>query len=241
VSLWGKNITHIYRVWSEDLNHDNAPDVIAGESMWREASSDFPSALQILINKGDGTFADCTTLLNPDVPLQVAEFDYTPSFVDLDHSGINTLLFAGSVDQLQSRQANFLLLNDGTGRLYVGLHDQFLKISPLVYESLRKEFEGNPAYRIDPFDSRTSIPKFIGVPQSDGSLNYVAEVQLSQQLGNGLSQVQYAYVNVPLHYDPTKDFSQDIKSQIAIIVCSCGHGLAMTFLRYRGESWCCTH
>ena len=68
--------------------------------MWSQTARDFPVALQVLINKGDGTFTDVTETLNPDMKLMTAEMDYHPQFLDLDNSGIETLLFSGSLSVL---------------------------------------------------------------------------------------------------------------------------------------------
>ena len=209
-SYLGKGITHITRVWSEDLNHDGALDLLAAQSMWSDGSDNFPSALQVLMNKGDGTFVDKTAKLNPDIKLTTNEFDYTPSFVDIDKSGIDTLLFAGINTPTQARQSNYVLLNDGTGRLHVALHDQFVDLTPLVYEFLNKQFAENSDYWVGAFTTTTPIPKYIGIPQPDGSLNFLAEVSIGFKLPNGLQQVQYQYVNVPLHYNPKTDFSENI-------------------------------
>jgi hypothetical protein len=209
-SYLGVGITHITRVWSEDLNHDGALDVLATQSMWSDGSDVFPSALQVLINKGDGTFEDKTAALNPDIPLAIQEFDYTPSMVDVDKSGINTLLMAGIYTPTPARHSNFVLLNDGTGRLYVGMHDQFVAATPAVYELLNKQFADNPNYSIGTYSATTSIPKYIGLPQPDGSINFVAEISMGVKLANGLTQSQYQYVNVPLQFNQTTDFAQNI-------------------------------
>ena len=209
-SYLGKGISHITRVWSEDLNHDGALDLLATESMWSDGSDIYPSAIQVLLNNGDGTFIDKTAKLNPDIKLAINEFDYTPSFVDIDRSGIDTLLFAGVYTPTQSRHSNFVLLNDGTGRLHVALHDQFVELTPLVYEFLNKQYAENSAYWIGPFTSSTPIPKYIGIPQPDGSLNFVAEVSTNYKLPNGWLQSEYQYVNVPLHYNPSISFSESI-------------------------------
>jgi len=209
-SYLGVGITHITRVWSDDLNHDGSLDVLATQSMWSDGSDVFPSALQVLINQGDGTFVDKTAKLNPDVPLTIQELDYTPSMVDIDKSGINTILLAGIYTPTPARHSNFVLLNDGTGRLYIGMHDQFVTATPAVYELLNKQFADNSNYWIGTYSAATSIPKYIGLPQPDGSINFVAEISTSVQLVNGLSQSQYQYVNVPLQYNPTTDFAQDI-------------------------------
>ena len=118
-SAWGPGITHTYRVWSEDLNHDGHPDIMAAQSMWNPQSDNWPNALQLLINNGTGYFNDQTGKLNPDMSLNIEEFSYTPLFIDLDHSGINSYIFTNHANLGYERQTNYLLLNDGTGRIYV--------------------------------------------------------------------------------------------------------------------------
>ena len=194
--IGGPGLTHTYRVWADDLNHDGKQDILAGESMWSETSNDFPSALQVLINKGDGTFKDATASLNPDMSLNISEMDYNPTFIDIDRSGINTYLFAGTGNVV--RQSNFVLLNDGTGRLHVALHDQFNQLAPQVYGYLGLQF-----------DTGATMPKFIGVPDADGSIDFVAEVSTSVLNATAnIWQAAFDYVNVPLHFNPTTDFSQ---------------------------------
>lgn len=202
-SMFGPGITHISRVWTEDLNHDGYPDLLVGESMWRDNSDDYPSALQVLVNNGTGTFSDRTSFLNPEISLNGAEFDYTPTFMNVDQSGIDTLLFSGGYTSTVSRQSNYVLLNDGTGRLYVALHDEFLSLTQLVYEYLAKYLSD---YTIS---DQTVVPKFIGIPQPDGSLNFLVQVSRIK-IENGIGQVIYDYINVPLHYNETTDFKRNI-------------------------------
>jgi hypothetical protein len=200
-AIGGPGLTHTYRVWAEDLNHDGKQDILAGESMWSQSSQNFPSALQILINKGDGTFRDATAALNPDMSLSTSEMDYNPMFIDLDHSGINTYLFAGSTSWGDpTRQSDYILLNDGTGRLYIGLHDQFTLLAPQVFAFLGMQF-----------NSTSTPPRFIAIPQTDGSLNFVAEVPTNKFNSTAnILQVAYQYVNVPLRYNPATDFTQSV-------------------------------
>ena len=205
-SYLGTGITHIYRVWSDDLNHDGSLDVLAGESFYLE-SSNFPTALQVLINNGDGTFIDKTAILNPDLPRTVDELDYTPSFVDIDKSGIDTILMAGRAGTTE-RQSNFVLLNDGTGRLYVGLHDEFVGLTSLVYEFLHKQFAGKSGYMFPTYSSTTETPTYIGIPQPDGSINFVAQVSTGFTLANEV-QTQIQFVNVPLSYNPSTHYVKD--------------------------------
>ena len=199
--IGGTGLTHTYRLWSEDLNNDGKQDILAGESMWSQTNPDFPSALQVLINRGDGTFKDETAMLNAGMGLNTSEMDYNPNFVDLDHSGIKTLLFAGSTSWgSMARQADYVLLNDGTGHLYVALHDQFASLAQQVFAYLGMWHN----------DSSTP-PRFIAIPQPDGSLNFVAEISTSvYNSAVAISQTAYQYVNVPLHYNPTSDYTASV-------------------------------
>lgn len=200
-SLSGLGLTHTYRLWADDVNHDGKQDILAGESMWSATSKDFPSALEVLINKGDGTFRGATATLNPDMQLNTSEMDYNPNFVDLDHSGINTYLFAGNTSWgSMARQSDYVLLNDGTGRLYVALHDQFTSLAQQVFSYLGVTS-----------NATSTPPRFIGIPQTDGSLNFVAEIPTKVANASvNISQAAYQYVNVPLHYNPTNDFKTNV-------------------------------
>ncbi|MBS0333417.1 MAG: VCBS repeat-containing protein, partial [Proteobacteria bacterium] len=199
-SFWGPGVTHTYRLWADDLNHDGKPDILAGESMWSGGPSNYPSALQVLINNGDGTFADKTHALNPDMSQTVDELDYNPSILDVDHSGINSFMFGKESPGGDARQSNYLILNDGTGRLYVALHDQFDALNVQVDNFLATKFPGQTF----------NFAKFIAVPQADGAIDYVAEVQVGTRDASGLIHVGYELVNVPLHYNPTTDFTTSV-------------------------------
>ena len=129
------------------------------------------------------------------------EMDYNPVFVDLDHSGINTYLFSGSTSWGDStRQSDYILLNDGTGRLYVALHDQFFDLAKQVYSYLGLTWTNT-----------STPPRFIGIPQPDGSLNFVAEVAKSVfNASANIYAAAYSYVNVALDYNPNTDFTTSV-------------------------------
>lgn len=206
----GPGMTHTYRVWSDDLNQDGAPDILVGNSMWSQSGNTCPSALQVLINRGDGTFGDVTESLNPEMSLNTQSLGYTPSFVDLDSSGINSYLFAASYSEASS-QSNYVLLNDGTGRLYVALHDEFQLLSSQVYAYLNSYFAGQQDIAVGSYSPTATTPKFIGIPQSNGSLNFVAELPIRKMDNtSGIWQAVYAYVDVKVNFNPTTDFVRDL-------------------------------
>ena len=197
----GPGVAHVYRLWSLDLNKDGYGDLLAGQSMWSQKNPNFPSALQILINRGDGSFGDATVALNPDMKLSTNEMDYNPQFIDLDNSGIETLLFAGSMSwSSMARQSDYVLLNDGTGRLHIGLHDEFFSLAEQVLTFLKISF-----------NSQSTPPRFVAVPQKDGSLDFIAEVPTSvydETLKIGVSA--YTFVNVDLSFNPTTDYKKNV-------------------------------
>ena len=208
VSMFGPGLVHTPRIWSEDLNHDGYPDLIASESMW-SSDGTYPSYLELLINNGDGTFKQTTDKLNPDMYFNTSENDYTPTFLDIDNSGINTYLFAGSYDSKNPlRQSNYILLNDGTGRIYIALHDQFNYYNNIVLLNLQNKYSSNPGYWIN----KTWTVKFIPIPQSDGSLNFLAQSSLGifDPISHNNIDFGYPFVNLPVRYNPKTDFTQNI-------------------------------
>jgi len=201
--LAGGQAPHTYRVYGKDLNHDGHDDILVAQSFWTQASNNWPSALQIMMNDGSGQFADATARLNPDMSLSTAELGYTPKFVDLDGSGIETILWDGSRSYNDySRHSDYLILNDGTGRLYLALHSEFAALSRDVYAYLKSR---------DIQAADTTPARMIGVPQPDGSINYVAETQGgAAPTSTNLPRAAYTFINVPLRYNPKTDFTKSV-------------------------------
>lgn len=203
-SYWGKNITHIPRVWEDDLNNDGYMDILASNSMWTINSDDFPTALQILINNGSGFFEDRTATLGHTSDYDQEEYGYDPTFVDIDNSGIDTYCFSSFSYSGDERQSNYVLLNDGTGHLYSALHDEFAYILPDVFNYAKEQY---PGLYID----ENTFPKFIAVPQTDGTLNFVAEIMASSSDNSGtIWHSKHILVNIPVKYNPTTDFIEDV-------------------------------
>lgn len=208
VSMDGKGQTHVYRVWSMDLNHDGNTDILAAQSMWHQDSNSYPVALQVLLNKGDNTFVDKTTTLNPDMPTDQNNIDSTPVFMDIDNSGIQTMFFTKITYNDTSKHSNYVMLNDGTGKLYVALHDEFVDISNNVFNLLTDKGYKFP---ISKPNKNWMLPAFIAVPQNDGSINFLAEVTTKHtNPNNGLNQVVHLFVNVPFSYNPTIDYIKNV-------------------------------
>jgi hypothetical protein len=211
VSIYGKGMTHGYRVWSMDLNNDGFNDLLVGESMYN-SSNTYPSALQVLLNKGDGTFIDKTVTLNANMGYAQNEFDYTPIFLDIDNSGIKTLFFtAGPGGGMNDRQSSYVLLNDGTGKLSIALHNEFYKYQQSMISYLNSQNSLTSSFFVP--SSNTNVTTTtqianIAIPQNDGSINFLMMTFLPTK--GTPSQIQYLAVNVPMHYNPKVDFTQNI-------------------------------
>ena len=199
-SMNGLGQTHTYRVWVDDFNHDAKPDIIAGGSMWNGyAETQNLSMLQLLQNasvNGVISFVDKTDTLNIDYNVYTTEVDYSMQLIDVDHSGINTYLIAGGINAVSNPiQDNYILLNDGTGKLHVYMHDQFQVIGEQVNVYLGI--------------TNGAQPRFIEYQTANGNINLEAEVQISAVI-NGNTVSQQKFVNVPLQLNPTVDYTDNI-------------------------------
>jgi hypothetical protein len=201
-SIDGKGIPHVYRVYGRELSYDGHVDLLVAQSLWSQSNNDWPSALQVMLNDGLGKFADGTEALNPEMPLLKNELGYAPTFIDLDGSGIESILWDGSFAWgNRKRFSDYLIVNDGTGRLYLALHSQFYEMGNLVTDYLK---------RIDPRASVRDEFRFVGIPQSDGSVNFVALTPTNEEVSPGKRVTGFKFINVPLGYDPRKDFVRDV-------------------------------
>lgn len=199
-SEWGLWNTHVYRVWTDDLNHDGLQDILAGTSMWKSGSMSYPSMLQLFQNQGKLGFEDVTDSLNPEFPVNSGEVDYTLQMRDIDGSGIKTLLAAGSNYEARERQSNFILLNDGTGHLYSYKRSEFNTYSDdLNTWALKNGYVSAVGASV----------KFHSYLTSQGKINFVADMSV-RKLVNGQNVSQSLLIDLPLGLEPAKDFVQDI-------------------------------
>lgn len=211
VSMHGRGLTHTYALHTDDLNHDGFTDILASQSMWSDGTDNWPSALQILLNDRTGHFTDKTSTLNPSIPLNIAQLDFAPTFIDIDGSGIDTYLFAGSNTFSPERQSNFVMLNDGTGRLHIGMHDEFRELGRKVIDFVSAQFIGNPHVQLFGYSNHNNATlKFTGIPQADGSIDFMAQTELVNFQDPANPQAFFAQTYVETGYNPATDFTQDI-------------------------------
>lgn len=211
VSMNGPGQTHAYRIWTDDFNQDGLPDLISGGSLWSATMPDqWYNVLQMLQNTSSNkvmSFADKTATLSP-YPLRSFEVDYSMQMLDIDGSGIKGYFMAGSTtpgtlnaqglidDTLQN---NYILLNDGTGKLHVYYHDEFLSLSQQIerYYGVNNHLYG-------------SEKRFISYLTPDKHINFLM-VSPGQDQVNGKSVLTETFINVPTDLNPTADFKQNIE------------------------------
>jgi hypothetical protein len=196
-------VAHVPRLWIDDFNHDGLPDILADAGLWTENNPGYPTVLEMFQNKGNFQFADRTDALNPDTSKAIDELDYSMQRLDLDHSGILSYLSGkdGTLNADGSTRApNYLLVNDGTGRLYVALHDEFTQWEQGVHQFLSRSAELQ-ANGVSVGAEVGHIDAFLPFQAADGTLNFVVDTQA------GGRQV---LTNVMAHYNVSTDFKQDI-------------------------------
>ena len=194
-SEWGKGVTHSYRVWLDDFNQDGKPDILAGTSMWKQGSATFPSKLQMFQNSGDLNFSDVTDVLNKTFSTNSEEVDYNLQIRDIDGSGINSYISSGLLwGLLTERDQNFILLNDGTGNLYIYKHAEFK-----TYFSDAKIFALQEGYNY------LGPGKFNAYLNLENKISFLLDSDISTD-----SSSKRLLIQLPLNLCPTDDFTQSI-------------------------------
>ena len=127
-------LSHNYRVWADDFNHDGRPDLLLGVGVWSASQGWQKSKLQMLQNMGNLNFSDLTDQLGSAYDENSSYVDYSMMAIDIDQSNIKTYFLAGDPNAPVSsnKNANYILLNDGTGKLYTALHNEFSQWSDRI-------------------------------------------------------------------------------------------------------------
>lgn len=195
--------THTVRLLNADLNQDGLTDVVALSTIWAPGIGYQRTACQLLFNTGEMRFTDVTDAL-PSEFRQTSVPDYSTSFRDVDGSGIETMFTAAFIENTgpddAAGQGNYVLVNDGTGRFYAAMHDEFRAMAGQVTSFLRTRAPAG-------FSPNTSItPQFVAYQTPEGTLNFAAVVRMSAP---GQAR-RYGVVNVPLGINLATDFRRDL-------------------------------
>lgn len=172
--------------------------------------------LQMLQNKGGLKFEDLSDALNPDFDRDSNEMDYNLQMVDLDGSGIDSYLSGknavsdlhnGQWVPVDQRHGNFLLVNDGTGRLHVALKDEFIAWGRQAAEYAAQQYnDSTTLYAI----ANEATPGFHGYLTEEDKLNFVAAVS-AFKIQDGVNHMNASVlVNVPVRFDLRTAFTDPI-------------------------------
>ncbi|MEQ1731667.1 MAG: hypothetical protein ABL982_25115, partial [Vicinamibacterales bacterium] len=197
--------THTVGLMSVDLNQDGLLDVVTVSTLWRSGINGHQKgAYQILLNRGGMRFTDDTDALGTEFSHD-SVIDYSARFIDVDGSGIETLFAAShlldSSTENEARQGNYILVNDGTGHLAAAMHAEFRALGAQVTAFVNARLGRGNA-------NEGMTPQFVPYRTADGTLNFVAVVELAGRAQ--VEQVRVALVNVPLGINLTTDFRRDM-------------------------------
>jgi hypothetical protein len=208
--------SHNPRVWVDDFNYDGRPDIVAETTLWNHGNNSWPLMLQMLQNNGNFDFTDKTAALNPDFEPFTDLLDYEMQLVDLDASGINSYLSGRAAPRefdgthyvgLDDRQSNWLLVNDGTGRLHVALHDEYVAIGQQVLAYAASIYHDPSTLYVETYGG---TPRLHGYLTDAGLLNFVAEVPTFKMVNGINHSTSSVLVNVPVEIDLRTDYTDVI-------------------------------
>jgi hypothetical protein len=193
------------RMWIDDFNQDSLPDAVSLSGIYGPWQK---SVIQLHQNVGNSQFVDVTDQLNPDFN-RLANPDYNLQIIDIDNSGIASYLAgAASYGNHLDENGNYLLLNDGTGRLHVALHDEFLVWSQTIKSYLSKQVD---VTYVNGLDDPNIMPNFRGYLTDDGKVNYLATIEGSVQVDQpNLSATRFLYVSLNTRIDVSEQFTREI-------------------------------
>jgi hypothetical protein len=210
-SLWGLANTHTPRIWLDDFNNDGLVDAVGLASLWPGSGfATYPVALQMLQNQGNLQFSDVSDSLSAEPGVISQEFNYEMRLVDIDDSGIKSYFngdFAPHDAQAYNdNQTNYLIVNDGTGKLRVALHDTFKAWGDQVNRYVETQLNLNRVSYTEPPET----PMFIAYRTAAGKLNFVAAVQIHDQQVGAFTPEHFAFVNVPVNIDVDAQFTAQL-------------------------------
>ncbi len=153
-------------------------------------------------------FTDETDTLAPEYDQdQDSCIDYSVRLKDVDGSGIDTIFMSpGAVctePDIGAKMGQYILVNDGTGRLYAAMHDEFRAMRTQIAVFLNRNLPAG--YRALP----AITPEFIAYRTASGTINFLAVVPASTR-GVEPPPALSAFVNVPLGINLTTDFRREL-------------------------------
>lgn len=213
-SFLGPNGTQSsFRIWTDDFNHDGKMDILVEGEIWSSALNFQKDILQMFQNAGNYQFADVTDALNPRYDKNCGNQDAVPQSRDIDGSGINSYLLSAETYSSSQSPCSYVILNDGTGDLQIGLYQTLNRYGQQVMNWLLSPY-GNPMNQVAAFPgyflNTDSSPLIRAYQTPNGLLNFVAIVGGGQDPGPNNAPVTEFFVNIPLQLDVSRQFTRPI-------------------------------
>jgi hypothetical protein len=199
--------THTVRVWVDDFNHDAKLDIVTQGQIWHASAGPQKNILQMFRNDGAYAFTDVTDELNPDYNENCHQHEYQPQLRDVDGSGINTYLLATPSYNPSQPPCNYVLVNDGTGRLHVALHEILNTYGRQILKWATKSRELSGLFV-------QHAPQLRAYRTSNGLLNFVAMLPAVTQPGQAPYVNRWVFVNVPIQLDLRRQFTAPLTVKI---------------------------
>lgn len=217
----GRNAkTHNARLFAQDFNNDGKLDLMVQAFVFpgaplagaKQTSNRPLGKIQMLQNKGGGSFVDVTDTYNPDWNINGGS-DESPTYF-YDDAGS----YLGQITQgvgarsttdiiMPGTGGNRTILNDGTGRLHLVLQDELYAIAEQVNNYMGRTFTALCCIGTSG-DVKSSI-RLIPYLTDAGTYNFLGMLDSKQPNTTGGTQ-RYVMVNVPLDLNPTVDFRKNI-------------------------------
>lgn len=203
--------THNYRLFLDDFNHDGKLDIVVAGMIWNETIGQQKNVYQMFQNGGSYGFSDVTDKLNADYDKDTDQYEYTPQVRDVDGSGINSWLLGSSTFSARTA-GNYIITNDGSGRLHVGLHETlnawskqiraWLKVQPSIVAG---------SYYVD--DNAVDPIRAYVTPKR--KINFVATIGVTQLQDPALPLwvSRFIFVNIPLQLELRTAFTNTLTVQ----------------------------
>lgn len=193
--------THVYRIWTDDFNHDQQVDIVAQGMIWnRSDQKTYKDVIQLLQNDGEYRFRDITDVGNPDYNKDCHPHEYQPQLRDIDGSGIKTYFFGSPSFDMSKVPCNYVLVNDGSGRFHVALHETLNAYSEQVWRWLPS--------RVPPGNSVAQWPLLRAYQTPNGRVNFLAVARLATYSSSAGYVNRFAFVNVPVQLDLATQFTR---------------------------------
>ena len=197
--------THTIRLFADDFNQDGKVDLVAEAIIFDRTAGTPKNAIQMLQHDGGYAFRDVTGDLNPDYNEDCFQSEYSAQHRAVDSSPIQTYFFSStSFNTPQQPACNYILVNDGTGRLRIALHETLNRYSEQILRWVARSGQ-LPGY----FVQNPAALRAYRTP--NGKVNFLAMLYATFRASPSSDYVfRRVFVNVPLQLDILTQFTNPL-------------------------------